>query len=125
MNVTGGQDMTLHEVNEASSVIMDAAGSDANIIWGAVIDEFMRDEIRVTVIATGFGDSIDRREKGFEQDLFSSRKLVFEKPRTLKKESPGQQILVPKNRDVVFSQDDLEIPAYMRKQEGTIRKSGE
>ncbi|MDH4223262.1 MAG: cell division protein FtsZ [candidate division Zixibacteria bacterium] len=125
VNVTGGLGMTLHEVNEASSVIMEAAGSEANIIWGAVIDEFMRDEVRVTVIATGFGDSGNNREKGFEQDLFSSRKLVFEKPKAIKKENPAQQILVPKNREVIFSQDDLEIPTYMRKQEGTIRKNGE
>ncbi len=125
MNVTGGQDMTLYEVNEASSVIMEAAGSEANIIWGAVIDEFMKDEIRVTVIATGFGDSNNRRDKGLEQDLFSSRKLVLEKPRTLKKDNHTQQILIPKNREVVFSQDDLEIPAYLRKQEGTLRQGGE
>lgn len=125
INVTGGQDMTLFEVNEASSVIMEAAGSDANIIWGAVIDEFMKDEIRVTVIATGFGDSNDRKEKGFEQDLFSSRKLILDRTRVPKKENSSQQVLVPKNRDVVFSQDDLEIPAYLRKQEGTLRQGGE
>lgn len=125
INVSGGPDLTLFEVNEASSVIMEAAGSDANIIWGAVIDEFLRDELRVTVIATGFGDSNDGKAKGFEQDLFSSRKLVFEKPRSSKKEKPAQQVLTPKNREIVFSQDDLEIPAYLRKQEGTLRQGGE
>jgi len=125
VNITGGTNMTLFEVNEASSVIMDAAGAEANIIWGAVIDDFLKDEIRVTVIATGFGNSTGKKEKESEQDLFSTRKLVFEKPRLPKKENPTQEILMPKNRDTIFSQDDLEIPAYLRKQEGTLRKNGE
>jgi cell division protein FtsZ len=56
INVTGGPNLTLWEVNEASSLITEAAHEDAEIIFGAVIDETMGDEIRVTVIATGFGD---------------------------------------------------------------------
>ena len=59
INVTGGSDMALYEVNEAASLIQEEAHEDANIIFGAVIDEAMSDEIRVTVIATGFGD-LDR-----------------------------------------------------------------
>lgn len=57
INITGGSDLSLHEVSEVSSVIHDAAGEDANIIFGAVIDPNMKGEIRVTVIATGIGDS--------------------------------------------------------------------
>ncbi len=56
INVTGGDDLTLWEVNEASTLITEAAHEDAEIIFGAVIDENMGDEVRVTVIATGFGD---------------------------------------------------------------------
>jgi len=56
INVTGGSDMALYEVNEAASLIQEEAHEDANIIFGAVIDEKLTDEIRVTVIATGFGD---------------------------------------------------------------------
>lgn len=55
INVTGGPDMTLFDVNDATSRVYDAAGSDANIIVGAVIDPAMEGTIRVTVIATGFG----------------------------------------------------------------------
>jgi cell division protein FtsZ len=55
INVTGGEDMTLFDVNAATSLIYEAAGADANIIFGAVIDPTMHDEMRVTVIATGFG----------------------------------------------------------------------
>lgn len=56
INVTGGPDLSLYEVNEASSLITDAAHEDAEIIFGAVIDDTMTDEVRVTVIATGFAD---------------------------------------------------------------------
>jgi cell division protein FtsZ len=56
INVTGGTDMSLYEVNEAASLIQEEAHEDANIIFGAVIDENVGDEIHVTVIATGFGE---------------------------------------------------------------------
>ena len=56
INITGGPDLCLHEVNEAASMIQEEAHEDANIIFGAVIDDNMKDEIRITVIATGFGE---------------------------------------------------------------------
>jgi len=55
INITGSPDLSLHEVNEAATLIQEEAHDDANIIFGAVIDERMGDEIRITVIATGFG----------------------------------------------------------------------
>jgi cell division protein FtsZ len=57
INITGGPDLTLHEVNEASSLIQQAAHEDANIIFGSVIDPNLSDEVRITVIATGFDHS--------------------------------------------------------------------
>src|ERR1051326_220043 len=57
LNITGGHDLLLHEVSEASNVIHEAADAEANIIFGAVLDESMKDEVKMTVIATGF----DRR----------------------------------------------------------------
>jgi cell division protein FtsZ len=56
INITGGPNLSLHEVNEAATLIQEEADEDANIIFGAVIDEGMGDEIRITVIATGFGE---------------------------------------------------------------------
>jgi len=56
INITGGGDLTLHEVNEAASAVAEAADGEANIIVGAVVDDSLTDEIRVTVIATGFDD---------------------------------------------------------------------
>ena len=58
INITGGLDLTLYEVNEASSIIREAADENANIIFGAVIDENLRDEMKITVIATGFDKEI-------------------------------------------------------------------
>ncbi len=58
INVTGGTDLSLHEVNEAATLIQEEAHEDANIIFGAVLDEAMEDKLRITVIATGFGDSL-------------------------------------------------------------------
>ena len=60
LNITGGTDLGLFEVNEAAEIIGSASDADANIIFGAVIDEAMGDKVRVTVIATGF----DRRHAG-------------------------------------------------------------
>src|SRR5436190_14083280 len=60
VNITGGRDLTLHEVNEAASVVVGAAGEDANVIFGAVIDPNMDGELLITVIATGFGQAETR-----------------------------------------------------------------
>lgn len=65
INVTGGPDLSLYEVNEASTLITEAAHEDAEIIFGAVIDDSMTDEVRVTVIATGFADP-DRKVQGID-----------------------------------------------------------
>src|SRR5216117_964424 len=60
INITAGPDLTLHEVNEAATLIQEEADDDANIIFGAVIDESMGDEMRITVIATGFGERVEK-----------------------------------------------------------------
>ena len=61
LNITGGRDLGLFEVNEAAEIISTASAADSNIIFGAVVDEGMGDEVRVTVIATGFDSS--RRDR--------------------------------------------------------------
>jgi cell division protein FtsZ len=63
LNVTGSSDLGLFEVNEAAEVVTGAADANANIIFGAVINDQMKDEVRVTVIATGFGPQRRRRER--------------------------------------------------------------
>ncbi len=86
LNITGGSSLGLFEVNEAAEIISQAADPEANIIFGAVIDEAMKDEIRVTVIATGFDQKFFRKEINSELDI---------KPFT--------------------SSDDLDIPAFLRR----------
>src|SRR5213076_302839 len=66
LNVTGGSDIGLFEVNEAAEVVTGAADQNANVIFGAVIDESLGDEVRVTVIATGFGPHRPRRRRPAE-----------------------------------------------------------
>ncbi len=63
INITGGSDMTLVEISEASKIIQEEAHEDANILFGAVIDESMKDEMRVTVIATGFNKPLNRAHR--------------------------------------------------------------
>lgn len=67
INITGSSNMTLFEVNEASKLIQQEAHEEANIIFGSVIDDTMQEDIRVTVIATGFGKVVGREEKPIEK----------------------------------------------------------
>ena len=66
LNITGPLDLGLFEVNEAAEVVTSAADQNANVIFGAVIDDAQRDEVRVTVIATGFGAQRRRRTRTTE-----------------------------------------------------------
>jgi cell division protein FtsZ len=67
INITGGENMTLNEINEATTLIQKEAHEDANIIWGMVIDQMMKEEIRVTVIATGFGKAEEKSAYKFKR----------------------------------------------------------
>jgi cell division protein FtsZ len=80
VNFMGGEEMTLAEVDEASTLILDAAGPDANVIFGAVIDPNLTDEIRVTLIATGFGECARAAQKAPETRREPLR-LAAEEPR--------------------------------------------
>ena len=73
INITGGTDLTLFEVNEASSLIQEAAHEDANIIFGSVIDPNICDEVRITVIATGFDNY---KEADVEPSIYLERKTT-------------------------------------------------
>ena len=101
LNITGGSDMGLFEVTEAAEIVAQAADPEANIIFGAVIDENLKDEIRVTVIATGFGDGRGRRRPAGD----------FGNPGGPGPGGPG-----PKKPDLPG--DDLDIPAFLRRGRG-------
>src|SRR5438132_5515509 len=85
LNVTGGTDIGLFEVNEPAEVVTSAADPNANIIFGAVIDEAMGDEVRVTVIATGFGGQRRRRRSETQSGAGTGRgEETFEVPAFLR-----------------------------------------
>jgi cell division protein FtsZ len=92
LNITGGPDIGLFEVNEAAEVVTSAADQNANIIFGAVIDEAMGDEVRVTVIATGFGGQRRRRRGGAA-------------------EAP---VSVPSSASESQSEEGLDVPSFLR-----------
>ena len=100
LNMTGGPDIGLFEVNEAAEVVTSAADQNANVIFGAVIDESLADEVRVTVIATGFGPARIRRRRHTEQ------------PAEEAPESGGQRE-VPAERFEV-PDEVLEVPSFLR-----------
>ena len=83
INITGSSNLKLSEVNEASTIIQNAAHEDANIIFGAVMDERLGDELKLTVIATGFRDDEkqDRRERMLAEPVMSSQPRAVVEPR--------------------------------------------
>jgi len=103
INITGGPDLCLHEVNEAASMIQEEAHDDANIIFGAVIDEEMKDEIRITVIATGFGDA-----KEEIKPVSAAVAPISHAPQKNKKVVHLGTII-----------DDLDAPTWQRKKQGS------
>jgi cell division protein FtsZ len=120
INVTGSSSMTLNEVNEASVLIQKEAHEDANIIFGAVIDEKMEEEVRVTVIATGFGRMEERmlpHLKKVSPMSFSVRDNL-DVPTYLRREREESQEARPEATDELSSYDeeDYDIPTFLRKQ---------
>jgi cell division protein FtsZ len=146
-NITGGTDLSLFEVNEAAAIIKESAHPDVNLIFGAQIDESMGDEVRITVIATGFEQSrVARKIEGQaalrpptqQRQTFQQRQsqpqpavLPQEAPRQAQSQQaetpppapqPQEQQPVPpqfpKQDEMaarVYDEDDIEIPAFLRK----------
>ena len=106
INITGGTDLTLYEVNEASSIIREAADENANIIFGAVIDESLRDEMKITVIATGFDKEMP--ETG---TTTAATGMPSAPPRYTR--TPGDDLQRPTVNP--GRPDDLDVPTFIRK----------
>jgi cell division protein FtsZ len=108
LNITGGEDLTLFEVNEAAGVISDAADDDANIIFGAVVDERLEGRIAITVVATGFGDEAPRRAREAEPERPRPADTVREAP-----PEPARRF----GPAPTFDSGDFEIPSFVRQPE--------
>jgi len=123
LNISGGSDLKLFEVNEAAEIVRNAASPNANIIFGAVIDENMKDQIKVTIIATGFKDKL--ADKVIKSKSTEKKKKVKEKLEDLRKDLQEDVIqeeekLFDSNK---ISEDDfksveendyLDIPTFLR-----------
>ena len=109
LNIAGGSDLGLLEVDEAATIITEAAHPDANIIFGAVVDDTLGDEVRVTVIAAGF-DRWGRREA---EDLIKPNEEIFsEAPST-----PADSVIridQEPERLVFDAEEDLDVPSFLR-----------
>jgi cell division protein FtsZ len=130
INITGGPDMTLSEINEATTLVQKEAHEDANIIWGMVIDEAMKEALRVTVIATGFGKAEEKAISKFKKMApisISVRESIRENVRE-NRDLPTfmRRVKVNERFDEVklveppdFSLEDedrFDIPTFLRKQ---------
>jgi cell division protein FtsZ len=106
INITGGRDLTLFEVNEAASIVRQEADEDANIIFGHVIDETMADAMKITVIATGF-----RREAAAASVAAGATMPVTSAPRYAPRTAEDFPASQPGHKRV----DDLDVPTFIRK----------
>ena len=136
INITGGPTLSLHEVNEAAMLIQEEADDDSNIIFGAVIDETMGDEVRITVIATGFGatDRVREPVRSVEREVIVDRPDPRKSAvvRELPKPEPGKRVVklgtiiddgegtrfVPRSEtgDPAAEDSQYDIPTFLRKQ---------
>jgi len=118
LSITGGPDMSLYEVNEASSLIQAEAHEDANIIFGTVIDENMGDEIRITVIATGFEDVMKKKQASANVTHLSGfRREDLSTPAFMRKERTRDNAnVVTMGINDETDNVDIEIPTFLRRQ---------
>jgi len=114
-NVTGGKDLTMIEVDEAAKIISAAADADANIIFGAVVDENMIDQIKIIVIATGFDEARLRLAKlaRLEEPKKEPEGIVSEKPETEEEIKEPEE---PSKKEPPEEEDysEFDIPAFLR-----------
>ena len=118
INITGGTDLTLHEVNDASTLIQEEADADANIIFGAVIDPKMENEVRITVIATGFGTGEEKRISELKKVLSPLPSSIDDHdiPAYLRSDVSYGQPAATKIGTIIsdFINDEYDIPTFLR-----------
>jgi cell division protein FtsZ len=126
INVTGGSDMTLFEVHEAASIIQEAADEEANIIFGTVIDPKMKDEVKVTVIATGFdaatkgllntrGESLSSSSARMQQQSAQSPAVPYRPFAPAKEKEIAAQHEEPASTPQVGAEGEIYDPPFFRR----------
>ena len=114
VNITGGSDLTLYDVNDATTVIYEAAGGDANIIFGAVINPDLSDELQVTVIATGFNSSTTTLHQ--DEDSINLKKMESPTYKRWGKTAEMSENMVLREDFVPPNRENMEIPTFLRRQ---------
>ena len=118
VNVTGPKEMTMRELNDASNIIYEESGEDANVILGCVIDSQLKDEIRITVIATGLNNkenSIDlNQEINFKDKYFEHSTKIDENDDILSNDKKKDEPKLTFGDDEEKLNNDLDIPTFLR-----------
>lgn len=114
-NITGGKDLGMYEVDEAAKFITKSVDSDARIIFGAVIDEEMDEEIKITVIATGFDNQVRRVEPTRKVEAEPPPPVAEKKPIYAPKPIIEEEPVHSRHSAMSDDSDELEIPAFIRK----------
>ena len=126
VNITGPKEMTMNELNEASNIIYEESGEDANVILGCVIDPSLKEEMRITVIATGLNntnnsyyqsnkDEIDFNEKySNHSTIIEEKEEVTENKLNNKKNIDDKYINTDSNNDSLNFGEDLDVPTFLR-----------
>jgi cell division protein FtsZ len=121
-NITGGDDLSLFEVNEAAEIIRGTAHPEANIIFGAVIDEELEDEVRITVVATGFDSSAPQPQPKQASAVTQSPARTetraperTERPRTNSRRTSAPRAQVEMRIPELIGSDELDIPPFLRR----------
>ncbi len=105
VNITGGADLTLREVDEAMNVIHDAADPDANIIFGTVPDEKLQNEMKITVIATGFEQPKVEKVQPLRPTAIQGGAVTTNQPQPARQAAPSP----------LFREEDLDVPTFIRR----------
>jgi len=121
-NITGGNDLSMYEIDEAAKTITEAADPGANIIFGSIVDESMSGEVKITVIATGFDEEIETKKQlrpAYVEKPYSSN-VMQSSPQTRQPEPQPQSTyntFVEKEEESATdeSEDELEVPAFIRR----------
>tara|TARA_B110000438_G_scaffold296747_1_gene341923 strand:- start:165 stop:1316 length:1152 start_codon:yes stop_codon:yes gene_type:complete len=116
VNISGPKDMTIHELNDASSIIYEEAGENANVILGCVVDNKLSDEVHITVIATGLND--DEYPKYIEYETNNKYNMKNINTNTNEEETKEAEIdkvdTIDNNKSISSFGDDLDVPTFLR-----------
>ena len=118
VNIAGSRQLALFDVNDAVSAIQEAAGEEADVFFGAVVEESLGDEIRVTVIATGFNNrarAVPTFDKADRSEPRKVRKVHSEIPAFIRKDRTAEPVFADENKQPLVPTEDLEYPTFLRR----------